>query len=290
MGERMLAISLMVIIAILLIVGSGFIYYVGAYQPAQLHAQATATVVAAVTGTAHTNATGTAQIRATVQVQTSATASTKAQATSVAVATQIALQDVYNQATSGTATIKDPLSAQDGQNWYEGQYVDSSGSIVETCGFSGGAYSDEIALGFVGHCPAQATNYSDLTFQVEITVINGHSGGLIIRGDSTGAGYYFRISTDGTYIFKKIVVNSNNNNTNHTTLVSGSSSVVTLGTNQPNTLTIIARRSTFYLYINQQYVNQATDSTYKSGQIGVFTESDAGGSKALFRNAMVWKL
>jgi hypothetical protein len=289
MSERTLAVSLMVIIAALLIVGSGFIYYVGAYQPAQLHAQATATVVAAVTGTAHTNATGTAQTHATVQVQTSATASTKAQATSVVVATQIALQDIYNQATSGTPAIKDSLGAQDSQNWDEGQYTDNSGNFLGSCGFSGGAYSGEIVSGRLLSCSAQATNYSNLAFQVEITVISGHSGGLVIRSDSVGSGYHFRISTDGTYIFKKYFVD-NNNTAIETALVSGNTPAITQGTNQPNTLAIVARGSTFYLYINQQYVNQVTDNTYKSGRVGVFVDSDAGGAKSQFRNAVVWKL
>jgi hypothetical protein len=42
--------------------------------------------------------------------------------------------------------------------------------------------------------------------------------------------------------------------------------------------------------VNKQYVDSASDSTYKSGQIGVFSNSDKSGAEAVFRNVQVWRL
>ena len=48
---------------------------------------------------------------------------------------------------------------------------------------------------------------------------------------------------------------------------------------------------TFYLYVNKQFVNTASDESYQSGEIGVAAASgDTGGTEAVFRNAQVWQL
>jgi serine/threonine protein kinase len=275
---------LVAVIALLVIIASSVLYYSAVYRPNQLHAEATATVVARVTGTARANATGTAQV-------VHATATAVSQATAAAAATQTALQNIYTQATTGSPVLSDPLSKADSYGWDDVQYKDpNNGKVLGSCSFSQGAYHDYVTPGFIQNCQASATNFSNLVYQVQVTIISGHSAGLMFRASTkdNAAGYVFRISTDGTYIFKKVVVNGNNYN--HITLLSGNSSAIKAGINQTNLLAVVARGNTFYLYINNQYVGSASDSTFTSGEIGVYVESDTSSVEAYFNNAQVWRL
>jgi hypothetical protein len=269
--------ALLIILAVLLIAGSGLIYYTTVYQPNLKHAQATATAVAHIT-------TSTAQALATTQAQINATATAAAQATTEAVATQTALQAVYTQATSGKPTLNDPLSHADILSWDEIRDANA------TCAFKGGAYHSTVAVGFFNPCLAEATNFSNFAYQVEITIVSGHTGGIMFRADSTNfASYRFWISTDGTYVLDKFSQDSNG--TVHVkVLVSGSASAVNTGNSQSNLIAVVARGNDLYLYVNKQYVDSTSDSTYRSGQIGVVTDSDTSGAEAVFRNAQVWKL
>ncbi len=280
----------LIMVAVLLIAGSGVVYYAAVYHPGQIHAQETATVVAKIAGTASANATGTAQANATAQAQTNATATAVAQATAQVVATQTALQNLYTQATGGAPALNDPLSKPDNYGWTNTQYTDSNGNYTGKCAFIAGAYHAGAAAGYTTQCLASATNFNNLVVQVQITIQSGHSAGLNMRNDpATGSGYFFRVSTDGTYIFEKIAISSNGN-AQHTTLLSGESSAITGGNNQSNLLTIIARGQDFYLYINKQYLGSASDGTYSSGEIGVFSDSDASAVEAYFQNMQVWRL
>lgn len=275
MNVRIAIATVLVILALTVISGGLFIYYAAVYQPDQMHAQATATTVAGM-------ATNTAQTVATTQAQTRAIAAATAQTSSKAVATQVALGDLYLQATSGNPVINDQLQTQSGSNWAESPPGDSY------CGFAGGVYHARDAVGHLELCNAAATNFSNLAFQVEMSVISGHSGGLFIRADNNSSGYYFRISTDGTYWGK--IEQVKQNTAYFASLFTGHSSAVKTGNNQFNQITVIAQGSELVMYINQQFVAQISDNTYTSGQIGVYADSDASGSEIVFRNAQVWKL
>ncbi len=121
-----------------------------------------------------------------------------------------------------------------------------------------------------------------------MNIVSGHSGGLIIRSNNDGSGYYFRISSDGTFLGEGINVRSQVGYP--TPLFTGQSPAIHTGNNQFNQITVIAQGSNLYMYVNQQFVATISDSTYTSGQIGVYTDSDASGAEVLFRNAQVWKL
>jgi hypothetical protein len=68
------------------------------------------------------------------------------------------------------------------------------------------------------------------------------------------------------------------------------SAFIRTGLNQANLLAVVARGSNIYLYINQQYITSASDSTYHAGQIGVFggnyTQAPAD---VVFSHIQVWK-
>src|SRR5436309_2564391 len=104
---------LFIVLALLIIGGSGLILYTTVIQPEQFHAQATATAQANVTGTAQSQATQTARAAATATTEAHATATAQAQATAQVLATAAALQSIYTQATSGSPVLTDPLTQQD---------------------------------------------------------------------------------------------------------------------------------------------------------------------------------
>jgi serine/threonine protein kinase len=250
--------------ALLLIVGGSVFAYSGVYLPYQRQVQATAAV--------------NAQITETAQAYAKATTTARAQAT----ATRTALMDVYTQATSGTPTISDPLNAPDNYGWTR------SNSSGGKCDFVDGAYHSRAQVGYFSSCYAAATNFTDLAFQVEMTIISGTSGGIIFRGQTSGT-YNFYVNTDGTYNLLKI--NDNGQSLIPTPLRSGSSAAIHTGLNQMNVLTVVTHGSTFYLYVNKQFVNTASDDSYKSGEIGVgANSSDTSGTEAVFRNVQVWQL
>lgn len=275
-----IGILILLIAVVVLIAGSGLIYYTAVYRPNQLHAQATATAVAQVTGTAHANATSTAQT-------INATSTAVAQVTAQAQATQTALQSIYTQATSGNPNLNDPLSAQDSFGWDEINYTPSG-----DCAFNGGAYHSSSPAAYFVICYAENSNFSNFAYQVQLTITKGHFGGIAFHGNSANfTAYLFRIGTDGSYLLEKIA--QSGNQTNHTTLTSGTSPVITTGNNQPNLVAVVVQGNKIYLYVNKQYVDSASDSTYQSGQIGVYSEGDTAGgsgSEAVFSHLQVWKL
>ena len=83
---------LLIALVVLLIGGSGLIYFATVYQPNQLHAQATATANAQAKGTADAQSTSTAHAVQTTTAQNDATATVVTQATAQVAATQTAIK------------------------------------------------------------------------------------------------------------------------------------------------------------------------------------------------------
>jgi len=275
----MLALTLLALIAML--GGISLILYSAVVHPAQLHAQATATALAELHAQASQTARADAQASATALAYANATVTAQAFATAQAVATANALQNIYTQGTRGTPVFDDPLT-YDANNW---DITTANGG--GGCSFSGGAYHATVQQsGYYVACFAQNTNYSNFTYQVSMTFTQGDEGGIVFRSDSVNAkAYLFTIKGDGTYGF--YVTKSY---TDTTTLMSGSSPAIHGGQRQANLLTVVARGSTMYLYINKQYAFAISDNTYTSGEIGVFAVDDTSATDAAFTKAEVWQL
>jgi hypothetical protein len=64
------------------------------------------------------------------------------------------------------------------------------------------------------------------------------------------------------------------------------------GNNQSNTLTVIARDSDIFLYINNQFVTRVSDSSASSGFIGMIgiNNTGQGALDMAFTNAQVWQI
>ena len=275
--------ALLVILALLVMFsGFGLIYYSVVYHPAQLHAEATATVQVVDTQQARAAATANAQATDTAIAIANATATANAQATAQAVATATAQANIYTQATSGTPVINDSLSFSN--NWVAQTGVNGGG-----CNFSAGAYHiTEPTKGFFLFCPAPGSNFASCAFQVRIDMIAGDFAGIGIRAnDTAGRAYYFTLYSDGTYDFS---LWKNRNGDDSRSLQSGNASGIKVGHNQINTVTLIARNHTFYLYVNQHYIATVQDSTLSAGEVGLFGGDQTHPADVAFSNAKVWRL
>jgi Concanavalin A-like lectin/glucanases superfamily len=185
-------------------------------------------------------------------------------------------QSIYNQAIGASPVLIDPLNSQDTWTWNTGS----------SCTFTGNTYHTiEQDTNYVSFCFAQATNFSNFAFQVQMTVVQGNAGGLIFCASSSGM-YRFVVDQDGTY--NLISVDASNNIDR--LIGYETSSAIHTGLNQLNTLTVIRNGDQIYLYINGQYVNTAADSTYTSGEIGFLAWNHGNPTDVVYSNVKVWKL
>lgn len=268
---------------ILIIVGSSLVYYLGVARPAQLHAQATATVVTSLTKQAQGTAVANTQATGTAQAQANATTTAVAVATAQVQATMTAYVNMYTQVASGTPALNDPLTQNDANNWL---LFSSNGGA---CSFSGNALH---ATGIGGFCSARTTDFGDFAYQAKMTFLKGSTsssaGGLMFRLDSSPKFYIFGIGPDGSYSLALIQIKSGNNST-FKNLTTGFNPAITQGLHQTNTLAILARGSNFYLYANNQYITHFNDTSSASGAIGVFGLDNNSGLDVAFTNAEVWR-
>ncbi len=256
--------ALIILLSLLLILGGiGSIVYAFNFQPVDLHAQATKVAQNFLT----------AQVRGTAQVNAIATAT----------ANSMTPEQVYQQATNGTPVIDDPLKDDSGSVWLNSRVLNAKSYI---CIFRDGAYHIQTDQG--AFCIGNGTSFSDLAFQAQITIIKGQYGGLVFRlsvNKSIGYSYYYiLIGTDGSYYIQAV------NQQQTKTLASGTSRAIITGLNQPNRVTIIARSSHLNLYINDQYIDQAIDTNYSTGQLAFLTPDEATFTDVAFNNVKVWEL
>jgi hypothetical protein len=269
----------------LLLVASGVVllYYADVSRPQQIRAQATATMYQYHTSVAQATHSAQQQATATTVAQNRAQATANAQATVQAKATASAFQNVLVQSTHGTPTLATPLTFEDGPNWDIYPTQDGGG-----CAFTGNAlHSSVFQANYYTPCIAHNTSYQNFALEIQLSFLKGDEGGVIIRSDTNGNNFYsFRIRrSDRTYAF---VLTSDNGHA--TPLVNGNSTLIQTGINQLNTLSLVARDSTFYLYINHQYVGSISDDTFRTGSLGVIALDRKNATDIAFTNLRVWKL
>ncbi len=119
-----------------------------------------------------------------------------------------------------------------------------------------------------------------------MTFIQGDGGGVVFRYDeSKGTGYLFRVASDGSFY-----LNILNNNNVISVISSGTNSAINIGLNQSNLIAVVANGSNIDLYVNNQQVDSASDSSYSQGEIGVAASDVSNQTEAVFSNAKVWTL
>jgi len=289
-------IVLITLALVLILSGLGFIVFTASTQynkalntEATTEALSTARANATATRLALTQqatnqalATQQANIYATATALTGSTATAQANS-DTATATANSLQNLLNQDTSGTPTLNDALSDNLGNHQWD-EIINPEGNTG--CQFNNGVYHALEALrGFLQPCFAEGSNVSNFVYQITMTIDQGNQGGIIFRANSAKGRYYlFRIGVDGSYTLERY------NNNQLTTLSSGFSPAIATGTGQSNTLSVMADKSTFYLFANQSYITTAHDSTFTSGQIGVVVFDFTFPTDVEFSNAQVWVL
>jgi hypothetical protein len=139
--------------------------------------------------------------------------------------------------------------------------------------------------GHVLACNAEAVTFSNLAYEVQMTILKGDRGGMFFRQVGTqGPYYYFSIKIDGSY-----ELDSYNGKTLGV-LQRGSSPAVKKGLNQPNLLAVVAQGSSINLYVNGQSIVRITASTSSNGLIGVAADATDQPAEVAFSNARVWTL
>src|SRR5207245_1892188 len=132
--------------------------------------------------------------------------------------------------TSGTPALNSTLKGPDFNGWTVYDTRDGVGH----CKFTGGAlHASETKPGDgIIPCIALATNFSNFAYQVQMTIIKGDIGGLLFRSDlSNSKGYILLIGQDGSY---ELLVFTTSSQGRGQIVVSGSTTALTSGQNQPN--------------------------------------------------------
>jgi len=238
-------------------------------------ANTTATVQAA-----NANATATSQAHATVTAQVVSANATATAQTNNANATATAYTSIV---AVGTPAVDDSLQDNSqGYNWDTTTVAGGGG-----CAFVAGGYQSSMPQkGYFSPCFAEATSFSNFSYQVQMSIAQGDQGGIAFRADSSNKSfYYFHINRNGTYALEIY-----NNNLSTRIISQGSSSAINTGLNQTNLIAVIAKGNNLAFYVNRQYVTSVTDSTYSQGQIGVVAENTGNPSAVVFSDAKVWTL
>jgi hypothetical protein len=247
-------IVLLLFLLVLIVGGSSLIYYALVAQPAQSHAQATA-VAQTVLAQSHPS---------------SPTATTPL--------------DQYNQVTSGTPTLTDPLTSQDYNQWDE-----LTGRLGGKCAFVNSAYHVTMPkVGYFHPCYATATNFSNFAYQIQMKIISGSAGGILFRADDVNSKfYYFRLKIDGAY---RVYSYQGRSASQSRLLQEGYVQNFHTGLGQTNLIATIANGTNIFLYVNKQFIAGVSDTDHSYGKIGMFASAFTKPTEVIFSNVQVWKL
>ena len=265
---------LAVLVALLVVTSAGFFYYLGGHH-------------STVNTAARNNAfdTATAQARATEHEKARAATATVDHGTATPLAKGTNPYPPY----SGSLVLQDPLKDNSQGNRWQ---VLSDNTAGNSCQFVDGTYHVVDTPPNEGACFATATNFSNFTYEIEMTFIKaGQSfdgGGIVIR--STGNSYYyFEVFESGRFA----LVSCTGSDCSHT-ISDGSSRVIPSfhsGLHQVNTLAIGVNGFSFDLFVNGVHVDGPVIDTRKAsdhGMIGVFGAANDAKTEVVYQNAKVW--
>ncbi len=203
----------------------------------------------------------------------------QAQAYATATASVIAANP--NPYDGGTLALYDSLSQP--LNWYN----DTNTSFGGACQFTNGAYHISLSKPERNYPCTEGSDFSNFTFEVQMTISKGDCGGVVFREGPGGKHYYFSVCQDGYY---SLILYVDYTGTNAKYLTSNSSLAIHTGLNASNLIAVVANGSTLGLYVNRQKIDSVTDSTYSHGTIGLTAEAFNNPTEVIFQNAKVWKL
>jgi hypothetical protein len=120
---------------------------------------------------------------------------------------------------------------------------------------------------------------------VQITIVQGEAGGIFLREAMDGSCYMGYINANGSYILSVV------KNQQQSMLKAGSSAQVGTGQGSSHLLTVIARGSILYLYLDKEFIDQVVDTSNTEGQVGLLASSDQEEpADVAFQNVKIWGL
>ena len=114
-----------------------------------------------------------------------------------------------------------------------------------------------------------------------MTIVQGDLAGLIFRDNTHQVSYYFRLSQDGQYNLFYYKSTSG-------TLASGTAPSFNTGFGQTNFIQVSVTSNNIALFVNNQFLQNVSISTYGFGYIGVFVMDLQNLTEAVFSNVKVW--
>jgi hypothetical protein len=220
-------------------------------------------------------------------------------ASSQAVASAIARATSFAQATAQAYADRDPyppysrnLAFNDslnnnsqGHSWDVHATPDNNNCRFAGQAFQSTSYSTSKNLYSGNVCFAENTDFSDFTFQVQTTLVQGLCGGIVFRGDSKARNFdRFEICSNTWYDFRQC-----SNGYCDVVFANGLSPAINAKLGTTNTLAVVANGAVITIYVNGKQILATNDSGFSHGEIGLVTSGYGGAlTVAVFHNAQVW--
>lgn len=138
-------------------------------------------------------------------------------------------------------------------------------------------------------CVSRKFDLADFLFQVQMTITTGDCGGIFFRdtdADSNAKFYLFQACHNGlTSLWQYTRINAKLSIGTEISLDSESSAIQV---NRPTMVEVLANESDIKIYLNQQLVYTASDSTFTHGYIAVGAISENDPTEVIYNNAKVW--
>jgi hypothetical protein len=182
----------------------------------------------------------------------------------------------------GSLAFFDPLRGPD--QWYPLSFFNEPD---EDCTFTNQALlAQSNNINQFVYCPNK-TSFKDFVFEVQMTILQGDCGGMVIRAAGiTGDNYLFGVCQDGTFFLFLL----KNNGVAQQLLPSTPFSAIQEGRGKTNVLAVIAKGAELTLYANYEKLATVTDNTYSQGQVGVVAYPLKMSTEVSYSNAKVWVL
>lgn len=154
-------------------------------------------------------------------------------------------------------------------NWSVGDDTYTEGQVVD------GVYDLLVKGDDVSRWTSAGEDFADGSYEVEAMQVEGplDSGfGMLFRADTDGGNFYlFKVSGDG-YVW----IGRYQDEAEEAAIVGNhwfESAAVNQGLNQSNKLRVDAESGNLIFFVNEQEVGRVTDSSFQSGDIGLFAQT-----------------
>jgi hypothetical protein len=178
--------------------------------------------------------------------------------------------------------LDDPLS-KPSKSWQ----IEAHDTLGGSCVISSNAYhAQESQKGYFRICSAQSIDVSDFVFEVHMQIISGHCGGILFRQLSIGQYYLYRVCSDGYYGLTRYTDNTGQNSFS----ISYATSPSIHQGNKENVIAIVAQGPRIHLYINNIDIGNFSDGNYLHGMLGLIAEYKDTPVDVAYSRVRIWSL